>query len=154
MEPFFANYLERLQALDRDFVASFDDLPGEALDWIPGAEMNSFGILVVHVTGASRYWIGDVALGESSNRHRSEEFEARGLSHDELKARFAALEAYVSGALERLSVADLGAARASKNSTGDVKPTTVGWALLHALEHTALHLGHAQITRQLWDQRH
>ena len=30
---------------------------------------------------------------------------------------------------------------------------TVGWALLHALEHTALHAGHIQMTRQLWDQR-
>jgi hypothetical protein len=29
----------------------------------------------------------------------------------------------------------------------------VGWALLHALEHTAIHLGHIQITQQLWDQK-
>jgi len=28
----------------------------------------------------------------------------------------------------------------------------VAWALLHALDHTAQHLGHMQITRQLWDQ--
>ena len=26
-------------------------------------------------------------------------------------------------------------------------------SLAHALEHTALHLGHIQITRQLWEQR-
>jgi hypothetical protein len=30
---------------------------------------------------------------------------------------------------------------------------TAGWALNHALAHTALHIGHAQITRQLWDAR-
>jgi ankyrin repeat protein len=29
----------------------------------------------------------------------------------------------------------------------------VAWCLAHALEHTALHLGHMQITRQLWEQR-
>jgi hypothetical protein len=29
----------------------------------------------------------------------------------------------------------------------------VGWALCHILKHTALHLGHLQITRQLWEQR-
>ena len=29
----------------------------------------------------------------------------------------------------------------------------VAWALLHALEHTAIHLGHMQIMRQLWEQR-
>jgi hypothetical protein len=27
------------------------------------------------------------------------------------------------------------------------------WAFQHGLDHTALHLGHAQITRQLWDRR-
>jgi hypothetical protein len=30
---------------------------------------------------------------------------------------------------------------------------TVAWAVLHAVDHTALHLGHIQITRQLWEQR-
>lgn len=29
---------------------------------------------------------------------------------------------------------------------------TVAWRLAHALEHTALHLGHMEITRQLWEQ--
>ena len=30
---------------------------------------------------------------------------------------------------------------------------TGAWCLAHALEHTALHLGQMQITRQLWEQR-
>jgi hypothetical protein len=29
----------------------------------------------------------------------------------------------------------------------------IAWSLLHALEHTALHLGHMQLTRQLWEQQ-
>jgi len=28
----------------------------------------------------------------------------------------------------------------------------VAWALAHALEHTALHLGHIQIGRELWQE--
>ena len=31
--------------------------------------------------------------------------------------------------------------------------TLLTWCLAHALEHTALHLGHMQIMRQLWRQR-
>ena len=53
--------------------------------------MNSLCVLVVHVCGSARFWIGDVVLGESSNRDRASEFVARGLSKDELKARFAAM---------------------------------------------------------------
>jgi hypothetical protein len=30
---------------------------------------------------------------------------------------------------------------------------TGGWALLHALEHAYLHLGHIQLTCQMWRQR-
>ncbi len=153
MEAFFADYLERLQVLDRDFIATFDDLPDEALDWIPGEAMNSFVILVVHVTASARYWIGDAAMGEPSDRHRSEEFQAQGLSRDALKARFAALEAYTRGAMQRLNVGDFAALRPVQNSAGENYQVTVGYALLHALEHTGLHLGHAQITRQLWQQQ-
>ena len=28
-----------------------------------------------------------------------------------------------------------------------------GWALLHALEHAYLHLGHLQLTCQMWRQK-
>jgi hypothetical protein len=150
MEPFFEDYLERLHKLDSDFLASFEDLPAEALDWVPGVEMNSFCVLAVHTTGASRFWIGDVGLGEPSGRNRAAEFQAKGLSLDELKARFAALEAYARAGLERLTLADLATV---SPVVFEGKAVTVGWGLLHALEHLGLHLGHAQLTRQLWQRR-
>ena len=150
MEALFEDYLERLRELNADFIKTFDDLPDEALDWVPGSEMNSLCVLVVHTTAATRFWIGDIGLGESSNRVRDEEFKARGLSKDELKARFATLEGYVSGALERISAADLSTARTFRYRIKEAG--SVGWALLHALEHVGIHLGHAQITRQLWEQ--
>jgi len=153
MEQFFVDYLGILQTLNRDFIATFDDLPAEALDWVPGIEMNSFCVLVVHTVGAARFWIGDAAMQESSNRNRDLEFQARGLSHDDLKARFATLETYVHGALERLTLADLGESRTITNRDGSTRQVTVSYALLHALDHTGLHLGHAQITRQLCQRR-
>jgi uncharacterized damage-inducible protein DinB len=152
MEALFTDFLERLHVLNRDFVATFEGLPAEALDWVPGEDMNSFCVLVVHTAGATRFWIGDAALGESSNRNRDAEFRAKGLSADELKARLAAVEAYAEDALERLTLADLATWRVPNGGTSYQREFTVGWALLHALEHVGLHLGHAQITRQLWQQ--
>ncbi len=150
MEPLFSSYLELLQNLNRDFIATFDDLPAEALDWIPGADMNSLCVLVVHTTGSARFWVG-VALGQPPERNRDLEFQARGLSGADLKGHFAAMEAYIHGALDRLSPADLALVHPVPNR-GDLR-VSAGWALLHALEHTGLHLGHAQITRQLWQGR-
>ena len=54
MEALFADFLERLHVLDQEFIASFDGLPAEALDWVPGEDMNSFCALVVHTTGSAR----------------------------------------------------------------------------------------------------
>jgi hypothetical protein len=38
-------------------------------------------------------------------------------------------------------------------SYGSDEPVTAAWALLHALEHLREHVGHAQLTRQLLDER-
>ncbi len=153
MEQFFVDYLDILQALNRDFVATFEDLPDEALDWVPGVEMNSFCILAVHTTAVSRFMISDGALGEATNRNRDAEFQARGLSAADLKARFTDLETFARGALEKLTLADLATGHTIPNRGGGTREVTAGWALLHAVDHTGLHLGHAQITRQLWQTR-
>ena len=150
MEPFCTEYLEVLKTLHRDFIKAFDGLPDEALDWIPGEEMNSLCVLVVHTTGSTRWWIG-IALGDPPERNRDLEFQANGLRVAELQARFATLEEYAQNGLERFSLADMATTHSVPNR-GDWRVSSA-WALLHALEHIGLHLGHAQITRQLWEQR-
>jgi uncharacterized damage-inducible protein DinB len=96
----------------------------------------------VHMAAAQRYWIGDVALGESSNRDRASEFEVGGLSLEELLARLENSERYLAGALTQLTLEDLNAVRVSPRNEKEV---TVGFCLVHALAHTALHVGHLQL---------
>lgn len=147
---FFDDLRDHFGEIHADLTRAVDGLPSEALDWIPGAEMNSIAVLVVHLTAAERFWIGAVALGEPSSRVRDEEFKARGLTSDELKQRLAAADEYLNQSLPRFTLADLDSMRTSPRSN---KSFTVGWCLLHALEHSALHLGHIQLTRQLWEQK-
>ena len=144
------DYIERLGALHTDVERAIRGLPQAALDWVPGPEMNSVGALVVHLTGAERYWIGDVAGRDPSSRDRAAEFRARGLGEVELKQRLDGSLAYVQGLLEGLTLQDLDAVRVSPK---DGREYTVAWCLAHALEHTAIHLGHIQFVRQLWDQQ-
>jgi uncharacterized damage-inducible protein DinB len=147
---FFSEFLSILQNFHNDFGVTIANLPQEAIDWVPGQEMNSLCVLIVHTTGATRFWVGDVAMRESSNRNRAAEFEAKGWDEAALEKRLDDTLAYTRGVLERLTLEDLDKPCSDPR---DGSQTTVGWALMHALEHTALHLGHAQITRQLWDQR-
>jgi len=56
---------------------------------------------------------------------------------------------YARTALEKITLQDL---ETTHVSARDGRVLTVAWALLHALEHTALHLGQIQLNRQLWKQ--
>ena len=147
MQTFFEDYLNILQTCHADILKALDGLPPAALDWVSGPEMNTIGILVFHLTGAERYWIGDVAAQEPSDRDRASEFIVHDVGMDAVRKRLDDSLAYARKTLEKLTLQDL---EASRTSPRDGRKFTVAWALLHALEHSNLHLGHIQITRQLW----
>jgi uncharacterized damage-inducible protein DinB len=149
LEIFYLAYLDCLEKLHAGFEQALAGLPPEALDWSPGPEMNTIAQLVVHTAGAERYWIGSVAGQDPAARERSAEFRAGGFVAADLLRHLSAALDHSRGVLERLSLADLNELRVSPR---DGQQFAAGWALAHALEHTALHLGHLQLTRQLWLQ--
>jgi uncharacterized damage-inducible protein DinB len=150
MESLFADLSNRLEAMHKVIETSIAGLPDDALDWVPGRDMNSMAVLLAHTLGAERYWIGDVAGGEPSGRVREAEFETTGISTAEFIRRSRDVLAHSQSVLGRMSAEDLGELRVALSSG---KQVTSAWAILHALEHTALHAGHLEITRQLWEQR-
>jgi uncharacterized damage-inducible protein DinB len=150
MNAFYEAYLERLEWLHAEIKQSVQGLPQEALDWSPGKEMNSMAVLVTHLAGAERYWIGDVAAGEPSGRDREAEFRVRGLPRSALEERLQQANQYARQTLERFSLEDLQALRISPR---DGEEINVAWCLLHAIQHTGMHLGHIQLNRQLWEQK-
>jgi uncharacterized damage-inducible protein DinB len=149
MQTFFTDYLNLVQESHHEILEALEGLPPAALDWTPGPDMNSINVLVFHLTGAERYWIGDVAAQDPRERDRDAEFRVRDVGIDVLQKRLADNLEYARNALEKFTVHDLKAARVSPR---DGRTYTVAWALLHALEHTTLHLGQIQLTRQLWEQ--
>lgn len=149
MQTFFSDYLDLLEERHNEIVQVLDELPPAALDWSPGEDMNSISVLVVHLTGAERYWIGDVAAQDPKERDRDAEFRVRDVGMDMLQQRLEDTLEYARAVLDKFSVEDLETTRISAR---DGRSFTVAWALLHALEHTTLHLGQIQLTHQLWVQ--
>jgi uncharacterized damage-inducible protein DinB len=150
MQTFFKDYLDLMQDCHNGILQALDGLPPAALDWIPGQDMNSISVLLAHITGSARYWIGDIAAQEPSNRDREAEFRVRNVEADVWRKRLADNLEYARTVLDKMSLQDLEAARVRPS---DGREFTVAWALLHALEHATLHLGQIQITRQLWEQK-
>ncbi len=146
-DQLFADYLERLEDLQQRLHKEVRDLPSEAMDWSPGPEMNSVAVLLAHTTGLLHEGI-DIALENSPRRVREQEFQTRSVLGVEMLRRLDAVIDYARDALPRLGLEDLDKERKDEDGT-----VTCGWALLHALEHTYLHLGHIQLTCQMWRQR-
>jgi hypothetical protein len=48
LHPFFADYTEKIRALDDPIRAVITDLPEKALDWYPLPGINSLAVLAVH----------------------------------------------------------------------------------------------------------
>jgi uncharacterized damage-inducible protein DinB len=149
MIPLLRDYFDILTALHNGLKQAIAGLPTAALDWVPGPEMNSIAVLVVHTAGAERYWIGDVAGGQPSGRDRPAEFQTQGLDETDLVSHLDDALAESEKILAQLTLEDLTALRSSPLHD---REGTVMWAVLHALEHTANHLGHIQVTRQMVEQ--
>jgi len=150
MHQFYVALFDRFHELHTEVERALETLPPNALDWKPGKDMNSLSVLIVHLTGAERYWIGDVARGDPSNRDRDAEFQVEGLGAGELKRRISELEAYEKMSFEAMELSDL---EKYRRSPRDGQEFTIAWALAHALEHTAVHVGHIQMLSQLWEQK-
>ncbi|HTP09249.1 MAG TPA: DinB family protein [Anaerolineae bacterium] len=139
--------VNRLEELHRDLNRALEGLPAEALNWSPGPEMNSMAVLAAHTAGSERYWIGDVIARDDSHRDRAAEFRAQATDASELIARLDAALAHSRSVVERLTLSDLEEKRTEPPAHREV---TVAWALLHAVEHVAVHLGHMQLLHDMW----
>ena len=114
------------------------DLLGEDDIWRrPNDSSNSIGNLMLHLDGSTRMWVLRVAGGRQIVRNRDAEFAERGpIAKSALLARLRSTLAEVDEVLAVLDEATLLERRQS--TQGEV---TILWAVLHAVEHFAMHTG-------------
>jgi len=147
MQTFYTDCLNNLQELHNDVAKTIEGLPLEALDWSPKLGVNSITVLIVHLTGSQRFLFGEVIGGQDIHRDRDAEFLAKGIMPDALIQRLNDSLKYIEVALEGLTLTDL-----ERKCMFRTREVTVGWVIGHSLKHTATHLGHIQVMRDLWDQ--
>jgi uncharacterized damage-inducible protein DinB len=148
MEAYYSRYLKQLESWHKEIKQALLEMDEAGLDWSPGEGMNSVTVLVAHAAGAERYWFGDVAAGESSRRDRPAEFKAREIGVTALIQKIDDAWRYAEETLSHFTLDDLERECLVPHSGAWV---SVAYALRHAMAHTALHLGHIQVTRQIWE---
>jgi len=149
MHPIFDAYLDRIDALHADIAHAVAGLPQTALDWTPGPEINSIAVLIAHTAGSERFWIGEKAGGRAVLRDRDREFQVAGLEAAPLLELLEQSAALTRDVLAGLTVDDLSRPAGSWHNGRSID---AAWALWHALEHVAQHMGHIQLMRQWWEE--
>jgi uncharacterized damage-inducible protein DinB len=144
------NYWQRMEDLRGQVASLITDLPVEALNWRPIAGedkevTNSLAVLATHIAGAEHYWIGEVVGGRPATRDRDAEFAVKAEDGTSLVRLLEQVGVESREVFAGLAAADLDGVREARGRTIPVR-----WCILHVIDHTALHLGHMQLTYQLW----
>lgn len=137
-------------ALDA-LVALTSDLDGARLNWRPASgphaseATNSLYVLASHALGVAGQATLFMLGGQPGQRDRDAEFAASGATSEALEARWASLRERIPASLAQLPDTALLA-----RYQHPVRGTETGRQLLAATAtHVAIHLGHAQLTRDL-----
>jgi uncharacterized damage-inducible protein DinB len=144
------NYVQRIEDLRGQVSDLIAELPVEALNWRPiesdkAHVTNSLAVLAAHIAGAEHFWTAEVVGGRSPTRDRDAEFTTQATDAAELVRLLEKTKAETREVLSALRESDLDGVREVRGRTVNVR-----WGILHVIDHTALHLGHMQITYQLW----
>ena len=143
-------YLTKLGDLRNQVKTLLEGLPPDALDWRPiqgegELATNSLAVMAVPLAGSQTYWMKEIIGRTPIQRDREAEFAAKGVSLPDLKARLDAAGKIVEEVLSPLSERQMEEERKFRD-----KPITVRGGILQVIDHVAQHIGHMQLTRQLW----
>ena len=152
----FGRALEtQVRLVTDDLFATFEGIPDDVFNtWKPVAAnddahaMNTFAAITTHALGAAHFMTLVAVGGEPDTRDREAEFEATGTVAG-LRARYDAWLDALHTMLVGLTEDDLN--RETHAERMNARGWKVAESLLHVLDHTALHVGHLQVQRQLWE---
>ena len=147
-----AQIADLLERIARDAMRQLSGIAPEDLNRsLTLPESNTLFALATHLVGAGEYWVLVLVGQREIPRDRQSEFSATG-QLEELLARYERwiagvhklLDTFPDERLDEPAEVPPGYRSTSTRERGNIRD-----ALLHAVEHSALHLGHIQLTRQI-----
>ena len=152
MEAEVQGYLTEFGILKEQIREAIHNLNDEVVNWHPPLkDTNSMYAILCHLVGSEEHWVRQAIGGESIDRDREADFCASG-HVSEIVDRWERVGKISENILNNLSSSQLGESRTVTRPSGFFS-YTVRWCILHIISHYAIHLGHIQLTRQLWEQR-
>ena len=145
MDPVVEKIAEQFQVVHGHLRDEVRDLSVEELNWKPAPETNSIAVLVVHTLG-SEAEVLRVAANVPGSRDRDAEFLAEGNDSADLLLEIDQADSFLEAMAPRITAENL----AAELPRGDRPPETGLHWLLTNYGHAREHLGHIQLTKQLY----
>lgn len=155
MDAIAAACADMLRINIADLRATVAGLSDDALNWTPAPETNSIAVLAAHAVTATRALVNAALAGEMDRpRYLAEERTPAFNTKDATEAGLLALVDGLSATADQLegsAVDYAGTITILGDPNAPVR--TRAWNIIHAIEHLREHVGHAQVTRQLWEAK-
>lgn len=136
-----------LEDLHAEILALLEAVGSEGMNWTPEInDVNSVYAIANHTILSQYWWIQENLNQEKIERNRPAEFTARADDLNSLRNLYKEIETLTRSVLENVPQQEIQAFREVKQ-----RQVTVEWIVLHVIEHTALHLGHMQLMKQIWE---
>lgn len=149
MDPVVEKITEQFQVVHANLRDQVRDLSVEELNWKPAPEANSIAVLVVHTLGSEAEVLRIVA-DVPNVRDRDAEFLATVNGAGDLLREIDQADSYLEAMAPRITAENLAAER----PRGDRPPQTGLHWLLTNYGHAREHLGHIELTKQLYAEAH
>ncbi len=156
MDPVITAVHELIKDNAAELRAVVQGLPPEALNWQPAPDTSTLAVLMAHAVTATVRLVDSALTGTFDRpRYLAEERIPAFATHAVDTAHLATMVDRLDALLARLEGEGSDGVLAGPVSyIGDAPaPRTRAWNLIHAVEHLREHIGHAQLTRQLWESR-
>ena len=116
----------------------------------PVPDANSVAVIVTHMCGSERQWVHEYVGGQKVNRDRDSEFQKPVSTAAGLVRLLDGLAEATTRALEQETSQSLGRTVTTHNPA---IARTARDCILHSISHQSVHVGHLEMTLQLWENR-
>jgi uncharacterized damage-inducible protein DinB len=150
METEIQNYINVLEDLRDRFKKLVGLMDAKQLNWVPiNQDVNSPHVLTYHIVSSEEMWIHQIAGKHNLSRNREAEFLVKRTDPRILIERLNKVAKISNQVINTLTLEDLAQLR-REPPWRDEGYKTVRWCIVHVIEHYAEHLGHLNLTNQLY----
>jgi uncharacterized damage-inducible protein DinB len=144
MDPIAAIHLQEMDELRRQLVETVTPMTDDQINASVASFTNTVGIIVRHLAGSEKYWIGEVVGGRPSHRNRDAEFGRDRLTKSDVLAQIEKAGLLTREVIGAVTPQDWTVEVEITRTTGTTRHSK-GYALIHAVAHLSYHLGQLKL---------